>query len=142
MAFPSKKSETDSRISMKKPRYLVVAIAAVMITLAGCAAPGGAKPSPEQAAELESVKSAYAAGRYGEVIRDVARSNTLATAPTPVRVEALKLQAFSYCMNDYAQLCQDSFERILQMDPSFELSPSEAGHPQWGPVYARARAAR
>ena len=78
--------------------------------------------------------------RYGDVIRTVATSDTLATSTKAVRIEAYKLQAFSYCVSRYPQLCQDSFSRILALDPAFVLAPNEAGHPVWGPAFQRAQA--
>ncbi len=116
--------------------------------LAGCSglsatAPDRA-PTPEALEQLQQVRDQYMAGHYGEVIRRVARSDELAASSKAVRIEAYKLQAFSYCVSRYAQLCEDSFRRILQIDPSFELAPNEAGHPIWGPVFqhAKAQAAR
>jgi hypothetical protein len=31
--------------------------------------------------------------------------------------------------------CREEFRKALTMDPSLELSPAEAGHPVWGPVF-------
>lgn len=111
--------------------------------LAGCAglpasAPDHA-PTPQALEQLQQVRDQYSAGHYGEVIRGVARSDELAASSKAVRIEAYKLQAFSYCVSRYAQLCEDSFSRILQIDPNFELAPNEAGHPVWGPVFQRAK---
>lgn len=111
--------------------------------LAGCAgqpasAPDRA-PTPQALEQLQQVRDQYSAGHYGEVIRGVARSDELAASSKAVRIEAYKLQAFSYCVSRYAQLCEDSFSRILQIDPNFELAPNEAGHPVWGPVFQRAK---
>lgn len=108
---------------------------AVAALLAACAA----TPSEESRLALQQVRQAYDAGNYGAVIRDVATSSALAQGPTAVRVEALKLQSFSYCVTDYTQLCKDSFARILQLQPSFELTPTEKNHPQWGPVFQQAK---
>ncbi|OZI35316.1 hypothetical protein CEG14_09450 [Bordetella genomosp. 1] len=129
--------------TIKTLRSTTAAVA--LLILAGCAVTPSASqraPSAEETAELGRVKDDYGAGRYGEVIRRVARSDVLASAPDATRIEALKLQSFSYCMSNYAQLCRDGFSRILQLDPNFTLAPSEAGHPQWGPVFEQARAAR
>ncbi|WMD19277.1 TssQ family T6SS-associated lipoprotein [Achromobacter seleniivolatilans] len=116
----------------------------VSLMLAGCAGtpsqPPESPPTPEAMAQLQQVRDAYGAGRYGEVIRNVAKSDALATSPKAVRIEAYKLQAFSYCVSNYARLCEDSFTRILGLDPGFELAPNEAGHPAWGPAFQRARA--
>lgn len=116
----------------------------VSALLAGCAGISASQPeSPptaEALAELQQVRDHYGAGRYGEVIRGVATSDTLAASSKAVRIEAYKLQAFSYCVTRYTQLCEDSFSRILALDPTFELAPNEAGHPAWGPAFQRARA--
>ncbi|MGE8570254.1 hypothetical protein D3C85_485530 [compost metagenome] len=121
---------------------LLSSLLGATVMLAGCA---GISPQPESPpsaealAQLQQVRDTYGAGRYGEVIRTVATSDALASSTKAVRVEAYKLQAFSYCVSRYAQLCEDSFARILALDPSFELAPNEAGHPSWGPVFQRAR---
>lgn len=125
-------------------RFAVLGLAAA---LAACSTPPSAPPPPappSQAAvdSLAQVRSSYQAGGYGDVIRTVATSDALATAPTDMRVEALKLQAFSYCVTGYRVLCEDDFKRILELDPAFELGPAEIGHPLWGPAFRRAKAAQ
>ncbi|MFC4279073.1 TssQ family T6SS-associated lipoprotein [Achromobacter aloeverae] len=113
--------------------------------LAACTLPAvqpqGTPPTQAALDALQRVRDQYQAGHYGEVIRGVATSADLAGAPTAIQVEAIKLQAFSYCVSNYRKLCEDSFLRILQIDPSFELAPNEQGHPQWGPVFRSAKAA-
>ena len=113
------------------------ALAGAVTMLAGCAGMQRALPetpaTPQALEQLQQVRDQYAAGHYGEVVRQVAKSDELAGSTRAVRVEAYKLQAFSYCVTRYTQLCVDSFARILALDPSFELAPNEAGHPAWGP---------
>ncbi len=112
--------------------------------LAACTGPKIAAelpPTPAAQQALERVQTDYRAGRYGDVIRYVAKSDDLASAPTSVEIPALKLQAFSYCVSNYPQLCQDAFARILDLDPGFKLTPAEIGHPIWGPAYKRAKQA-
>ncbi|MGE8691477.1 MAG: TssQ family T6SS-associated lipoprotein [Achromobacter sp.] len=113
------------------------------VLLAGCAGVTSRQPEGPPTAEaldqLQQVRDKYSAGRYGEVIRTVATSDALATSTKAVRIEAYKLQAFSYCVSRYPQLCEDSFSRILALDPAFTLAPNEAGHPVWGPVFQQAR---
>jgi hypothetical protein len=115
----------------------------VFSILLASAALGGCASTQDEAARqaLQDVRDAYAAGDYGGVIRTVATSSALAGAPRAERVEALKLQSFSYCVTDHIALCQDGFVRILRIQPSFALAPNEAGHPQWGPAFQRAQAA-
>jgi len=121
---------------MKKP--VRISLISSLALLAACAS----TPSPQAIDALQQVRDEYAASRFGAVIRTVATSDALATAPRPMRVEALKLQAFSYCVTDYRELCEDSFIRILQLQPSFQLAPNEIGHPQWGPAFQAAQAAQ
>ncbi|KGE01404.1 hypothetical protein JL37_02035 [Achromobacter sp. RTa] len=121
---------------MKQP--VRISLISILALLAACAS----RPSPQAIDALQQVRDEYAASRFGTVIRTVATSDALATAPKPMRVEALKLQAFSYCVTDYRELCEDSFVRILQLQPSFQLAPNEIGHPQWGPAFQAAQASQ
>jgi hypothetical protein len=117
----------------------------LLAALAACTTPPPVKQEvkPTQAAldQLQQVRDSYTAGKYGEVIRFVATSNELAGSTSDVVIESLKLQAFSYCISNYQQLCQDDFTRILVIDSSFDLSPAEQGHPKWGPAFRAAKAA-
>lgn len=126
-----------------KNRAVLPVLLCVLALLGGCTGLSSKSEAPASA-EAESVMSQvreyYSSGQYGSVIRTVATSGELASAPTPMRIEAFKLQAFSYCVRDFAQLCEDTFVRILQLDSSFALAPNEAGHPQWGPVFQSAQA--
>ncbi len=117
---------------MKK--LLIPAFMAAAALIAGCST---TRPPAQQA--LDEVRQQYLAGDYGGVIRTVATSETLAEAPDDTRVEALKLQAYSYCLTQYTQLCEDGFVRILRIEPSFQLPSNEAGHPMWGPAFKRAQ---
>lgn len=121
---------------MKQP--VRISLMFLLAALAACAS----TPSPQAASALQQARDEYAASRFGDVVRTVATSDALNTAPASVRVEAYKLQAFSYCVTGYRQLCEDSFARILALQPAFDLAPNETGHPQWGPAFQAAKAAR
>ena len=121
---------------MKQP--VRMCLMSTLALLAACAS----TPSPQAVEALQQVRDEYAASRFGAVVRTVATSDALDTAPTAVRVEALTLQAFSDCVTNSRQLCEDSFVRILQLQPSFQLAPNEAGHPQWGPAFQAAQASQ
>ena len=117
-----------------------IAGAVVLLSVfTGCAMNPGAivdaPPSKAQTDALQQVRSDYAAGRYGDVVSDVARSSILADAPRATRIEAMKLQAFSYCLTRHPALCEDQFRRILALDPAFMLKSTEQGHPQWQPAF-------
>lgn len=50
-------------------------------------------------------------------------------------VTAHKYLAFIYCINGRKPQCRDEFRESVRLDPKFDLQPSEAGHPMWGPVF-------
>ncbi len=51
------------------------------------------------------------------------------------KVRAYKYMAFIECISSREKLCHDYFSRILEIDPGFELSPAEIGHPIWGAIF-------
>ncbi|HET9701860.1 MAG TPA: TssQ family T6SS-associated lipoprotein [Burkholderiales bacterium] len=51
------------------------------------------------------------------------------------QAKAHKYLAFTYCVTNREKPCRDEFRRALDADPGFDLSPAEAGHPIWGPVF-------
>lgn len=93
--------------------------------------------SPAAETELEQIRAAFNEGDYSTVIRDVGRSNTLPAAAPKQYSEALKLQAFSFCVREYTFLCEERFKQALAVDPGFTLAQAERGHPTWGPVYEK-----
>jgi Tfp pilus assembly protein PilF len=58
------------------------------------------------------------------------------------QVTAHKYLAFIYCATQRERQCRAHFRTALEIDPSFELTPAEAGHPMWGPVFRKAREGR
>jgi Tfp pilus assembly protein PilF len=54
---------------------------------------------------------------------------------TKDQVTAHKYLAFVYCISNRTSQCQSEFSKAVALDPHFELSPAEAGHPQWGPAF-------
>lgn len=55
------------------------------------------------------------------------------------RAAAHKHLAFIYCTSDRVPACEAEFRAARADDPAFALSKSEAGHPQWGPVWQRVK---
>ena len=51
------------------------------------------------------------------------------------KLVAYKYLAFIHCISSREKLCRDYFRKVLAINPNFELSPAEAGHPIWGPVF-------
>jgi Tfp pilus assembly protein PilF len=58
------------------------------------------------------------------------------------RVKAHKYLAFIYCADGRVGPCRDEFRAALDIDPSMQLAPAEAGHPVWGPVFRSVKAGR
>ena len=116
---------------------------ATALTLSACASNRYTQEQIAQSnAALAQVETAYQQGDYGSVIRRVSTDSALHDGPKTTRVQALKLQAFSLCMENYEVMCQERFQEILALQPDFTLQPSEEGHPLWGPVFERAKQAQ
>jgi hypothetical protein len=94
----------------------------------------------EQAALRDGIRL-YNEGEYNSAIKRLAAQD-IANGSVPTRVTALKYTAFSYCVTSRPSQCEHAFERAIKLDPSFELTPGERGHPLWGPVFARAKNGR
>jgi len=58
------------------------------------------------------------------------------------RVDAHKHLAFIHCASARERQCRDEFRRGLAIDSGLELTPAEAGHPVWGPVFRSLKAGR
>lgn len=98
--------------------------------------------SPNQRVADEALQAAhvsYTAGDYSRTIQLLRDSSAIETSDRRTRVEAHKLMAFSYCVIGRLTLCRAEFEKVLQLDPHFELSTAEKGHPIWGPAFEAAR---
>jgi hypothetical protein len=57
-------------------------------------------------------------------------------------VTANKYLAFISCVSGRDRQCRAYFRRALELNPSFELEPAEAGHPTWGPVFRNVKGRR
>lgn len=101
-----------------------------------------AAPSPAQKALAEGI-AAYDSGDFNAAIRKLTTTPELnaASAPAALRIDALKYAAFSYCVTNRRALCRRQFDALLAIDAKYDLKPSEAGHPIWGPVFAQAKKA-
>lgn len=51
------------------------------------------------------------------------------------RVRGHKYLAFILCAERRQQECRREFREALAIDPKFDLTPAEQGHPSWGPVF-------
>ena len=113
---------------MRTLRFSVV-LAGLCAVLAGCAVAPVAQPG------LIDVVDA----QYAQAEQLLKQSLKHGLASPRDRAAAHKHLAFIYCTSNRASACEDAFRAARSADPAFALSKAEAGHPQWGPVYARVR---
>lgn len=48
------------------------------------------------------------------------------------KIRAYKYLAFIQCISGRESVCREYFKKMLEIEPSFNLEPAEAGHPIWG----------
>ena len=119
--------------------------------LAGCAAtqvtpppaPAPAKPAAPSAGQVALAEGIelYNKGDFNGAIKRLGAAEITAGSKAS-QLEALKYQAFSYCVTSRKTLCGKQFEKALKLDPAFDLAPGEHGHPLWGPVFTRLKKAK
>lgn len=114
----------------------------VLAMLAGCAAPmpsAGLSDVIERPAEraLLTGMRAYDDAQYAQAERALQTALQTGLSSGKDRASAYKLLAFIYCTSSRVSDCEASFRAAREADPAFALTRSEAGHPQWGPVYRR-----
>ena len=77
---------------------------------------------------------AYDDADYTKAIKSLQDSLKEPLAPAN-QVKAMKHIAFGYCLTNRMTLCRAEFEKILDLNPAFELEAAELGHPSWGPSF-------
>jgi Tfp pilus assembly protein PilF len=89
--------------------------------------------------ELSAGIRAYEEGKYTVAAArlQTALSSELMFASD--KVAAHKYLAFVHCASGRPQQCRGEFRQAFALDPDFELSRAEAGHPVWGPIYQSVR---
>jgi hypothetical protein len=120
------------------PESPAPATAASASASASATAAKAATASDTQA--LKDGVALYNNGEYNAAISKLLGSPEITKSKSKaVKVEALKYAAFSYCVTSRTQLCRQQFDRALKIDPRFDLTPAEIGHPIWGPVFSSAK---
>lgn len=136
---------------------------AVALLCAACASQNGAKPEAagEQKKSAEPVKSvavtpqppskaqqelaagvaSYEDGAYKQATKQLQTSLALGLESGAEQAKAHKYLAFMHCVGKRQTQCRDEFSKAMAADPAFDLSPAEAGHPTWGPVFRKLKAA-
>lgn len=84
----------------------------------------------------------YEDARYPEAAELLKSSLGAGLRNRTSQARAHKYLAFIHCISERAAACRQSFDRAFAADPAFALTPAEAGHPKWGPVYRSVADAR
>ena len=139
----------DSPLLGKTPARTPSHPKAAAVVERDASAPREAAPRPKPAARddapapnagLQEGVRLYNEGDYNGAIRRLS-ARDVNNGPLSTRLTALKYMAFSYCVTARPAPCRQAFDRALRLDPSFDLSPGEHGHPLWGPVFTAAKQA-
>jgi Tfp pilus assembly protein PilF len=115
---------------------------AVIASLGGCSSPSmralGADQviAPRQAErDLSAGIKAYEEGQYKVAAARLQQALDSGLVFKTDAVAAYKYLAFIHCAGGQTELCRVEFRKAFALDPSFELTKAEAGHPVWGPIY-------
>ncbi|HEX4944443.1 MAG TPA: TssQ family T6SS-associated lipoprotein [Usitatibacteraceae bacterium] len=82
----------------------------------------------------------YEAGEFPESLRLLEAAYKEGLKETADQVRALKHAAFCLCLLNRYPACRAEFIKIYDVDPNFDLTPAEAGHPSWTRTFAGAKA--
>lgn len=106
------------------------------------APPPASAAAPTRGAGEPLLSEGLAKYNEGDFVGAAAALERAVDAGLPARsdqLNALKHAAFSYCLLSKWAQCRARFNRIYEIDPDFELTAAEAGHPSWRNTYAAAR---
>jgi len=106
------------------------------------AAPPAPAPLDKAQQELAGGVASYENGAYKLATRQVQTALALGLAAPSDQARAHKYLAFMHCVGGRERQCRDEFRKAFEAVPSFDLSPAEAGHPIWGPVFRKVKTAR
>lgn len=90
--------------------------------------------------ELKQGLADYGNGAYTAASQHLQNALSFGLARTADRIAANKYLAFIACASGEAAPCRYHFRKVLLINPRFELSKNEAGHPLWGPVFKEVKA--
>jgi hypothetical protein len=132
-------------ISMIKNRLsLILSSTALVALLTACAskttAPEAPLYTPSEELLLEKISTLFHDGDYRAVIKKVKEMPEATLGGMSFRTDALKYKAFSECVSKQPRNCRNTFRQLLGFNPSFDLTPAESNHPQWGKVFAEEKA--
>lgn len=98
------------------------------------------KPTARSEQTLQEGMIKYDSGDYPQASRLLQQAFDEGLGDKALQVRALKYTAFSLCLQKRWRDCRETFIRIYDIDPDFDLTPAEAGHPEWTRTFAGAKA--
>jgi Tfp pilus assembly protein PilF len=128
-------------------RRITVLLAAVL-ALAGCeSAPmkeirqtfSDAFGSSKGEEDLTAGLRLYENGNYNDSMKQLQSALDQGLTKSG-QLQAHKHLAFIHCASGRQAPCRNEFRKALTVDPNFDLTPAEVGHPLWGPVFAKEKA--
>jgi Tfp pilus assembly protein PilF len=139
------------------PKHRASIAVTLALVCAACAAPTAtdspdpARPATESAAGAAREKSraeqdfkrgvkSYEDGDYNSAARQLQSALSLGLPDFHDQAIAHKYLAFIACAAGRQRPCRDEFRKAFEADSNFNLTPAEAGHPVWGPVFRSVRA--
>lgn len=151
-AFILSTSASVIKIAVQTARR--VALASLLLTLASCAMfpttpPPKPAPAPEPTvpprteralANLSEALKRYDAGNFEEAKTSFLLAADSGVLSTTQQLDARKHMAFIYALQNRESSAREEFEKAFAIDAKFELTPAEAGHPKWGPIYRQVKA--
>jgi hypothetical protein len=138
--FPHSPPEQNPRQPLGAVRFVAGALFAL---LAGCATttpvPQGVSvlalsQQPAERALLDGIRS-YESGEFDLAGKQFRTALQRGLANASDQAAAHKYLAFIDCAFSRVSDCDAQFRAALLADPTFRLTPTEIGHPVWGPVY-------
>ena len=90
--------------------------------------------------DFERGVKSYEDGDYKSATRQLQSALSLGLPAFPDQAIAHKYLAFIACASGRQRPCRDEFRKAFEADSNFNLTPAEAGHPVWGPVFRSVKA--
>ncbi len=119
----------------------------LIAAMAGCAIPPPPPtgPTPEEVVKRQRLERAqtnlndglkqYESGNYDDAMKNLLIALDSGVLLPAQQLIARKHMAFIQCVNNRELVCKEEFEKAFVLDPKFDLTPAEAGHPTWGPIF-------
>lgn len=118
-----------------------VAVLVAVLVLAACSTEPLREflQTSKGASALSTGLREYENGEYADAARELQAAIDLGLTDRE-RANAHKHLAFIHCASGRERACREEFRKALAVNPDLALSPAEAGHPLWGPIFSQLKA--